>query len=165
VQLKPASWLDCGVMWVWRNSTTARDASINPAKIPLLSHLVWFSRYKRLKTPHIILMGRIGRARVGLVRFEVIGSEANLSFQVKPSLVGKGMGRELLTESFAFVRKANCPFNTFTATSKESNWASARLLEELGFTSERCGDGFVRHYLKVGVGSSHISNRPSETSE
>lgn len=92
VTLHRAVLQDCRHIWKWRNERRTRAASFSTDSIPYEEHKRWFSH--KLNDPHtIIFIVTSPRGRkVGYVRFDIVGEEAQISVSIDKNERHKGYG-------------------------------------------------------------------------
>ena len=102
IRLRPAALEDSRRIWAWRNEPSARAASFNSTEIPFEEHDRWFSR--RITTSETLFFiaaagGPADGRDVGYVRFNLHGSDAEISVCLDPAFRGRGLGRQVIDES------------------------------------------------------------------
>ena len=96
LQLRLANFQDCRKLWEWRNETNTRNSSFNIDLISYDDHKAWFStRIKDPDTPIFIVEDSDG-LRVGYVRFDIVGSDADTSVSIDENHRGKGYGSKAI---------------------------------------------------------------------
>lgn len=86
---------DSEKLFEWRNDPTIRAASRNPGVISWEDHQEWFAA--TLKSPdRLLLIGQREDGPVGVVRFDILENDAEVSIYLVPYVKEMGLGRELL---------------------------------------------------------------------
>ncbi len=83
---------DARLLHAWRNHPRVRQASHDPAEIPLAAHLRWLESVLR-DPARLLLLAEVGGIPVGSVRFDA-GSDGQyeVSLYLDPALQGLGLG-------------------------------------------------------------------------
>ncbi len=92
VTLRPARLEDCRSLWEWRNDPDTREASFHTETIFFEDHRTWFE--SRIGSPDLrilIVLSPEGK-EIGYVRFQLGGSDAEVSVALDPEERGKGYG-------------------------------------------------------------------------
>lgn len=96
VVVRRASISDSEKMLIWRNDPSIRSASRQTAPIERSEHDSWLAAV--LADPNRpLLIGECDGVEVGVVRFDVRRSTAEISIHVAPQFKGNGVGAQLLT--------------------------------------------------------------------
>jgi UDP-2,4-diacetamido-2,4,6-trideoxy-beta-L-altropyranose hydrolase len=102
IRLREAAIEDSRKIFEWRNHPDIRAASRVGDVISWESHENWFAAV-RASPDRLLLIGeRLGSA-VGVVRFDLIGDEAEISIYLVPGIHPRGTGRELLLAAEAWL--------------------------------------------------------------
>lgn len=133
LELRPAAWQDAHKVWQWNNDPAAREASLQPASIPLSSHESWFRA--RLDEAGYFMWIAVNDARdIGVVRIDARDDgPATVSIALDPSVRGRGLGRHALARACRLFRERR-PDATLQAWIERDNRASARCFEGCGFS-------------------------------
>jgi RimJ/RimL family protein N-acetyltransferase len=134
VVVRPVTAADADRLLAWANEPVTRAASFRPGRIAPDEHARWLA--ERLASPvSRLLIGSIGTAPIGLVRFER-GADgvAEIGITVDRDARGRGLGGALLAAGLASVR-AEPAFGvtSFVARVRVGNDASIRMFERAGF--------------------------------
>jgi UDP-2,4-diacetamido-2,4,6-trideoxy-beta-L-altropyranose hydrolase len=92
IRLRPADLDDCRRIWEWRNEATTREASFDTNPVPYLNHHAWFSQKMKDPNTNIFIVENAVGNRIGYVRFDVEGAEAEISVSLDRNERGKGYG-------------------------------------------------------------------------
>ena len=130
--LRQASSYDIEMISLWRNSPHARKYSFNTAEISWDNHQKWF-RDTLQRKDRIIMIGELADTPIGVLRFELMKDEAEVSIYLDPNLYGKGLGTKLLQVGSEWLR-ANLPhIKRMTAKILQENIASKKAFLKAGF--------------------------------
>ena len=144
LRVRPAAPADAQDLLRWRNDPLARAMSRNQAPILEEAHSAWYTAACR-DPDSMLLIGCVGERPVGMVRFDRRPPSAwEASILLAPQARGRGLGRPLLESALGRLEALRGP-TVVLAQVRDSNTASIRLFESLGFV--RCGSdlGFLRY--------------------
>lgn len=119
-------------IFVWRNDPISRHNSICNNKVSLDEHKNWFEN-SLLNPLRKIYIGIIRNEKVGICRFdkEKQMNSAEVSINLNPSMRGKNLSYDLLSNSLDIYKKNNQI--KLTATIKKDNRASLRIFQKCNF--------------------------------
>jgi len=127
IVLRTASEADSANLMRWRNDESIRAVSRNSAPIPLENHQRWLAGL--LADPQRILL--IGQQRdgqpVGVVRFDLAQSSAEVSIYLVPGTQKRGQGTELLAGAEQWLRNMRSDITIIRAEVLGDNQPSHRL--------------------------------------
>ncbi len=132
VTLRPARLEDCRSVWEWRNDPDTREASFNTEAIFFEEHRAWFE--SRIGSPEVrifIVLSPEG-TEIGYVRFQLRGSDAEVSVALSPEERGKGYGTAALRAA-AEQLLSEGKVTQVVALIKISNSGSRQAFERAGF--------------------------------
>jgi UDP-2,4-diacetamido-2,4,6-trideoxy-beta-L-altropyranose hydrolase len=95
IQMRVATTADANSLFLWRNDPAVRAASRIPNVIDLNTHQTWVASVVN-SDDRILLIGECEGAPVGVVRFDLQGTEAEISIYLVPGVHPPGQGRSLL---------------------------------------------------------------------
>jgi FlaA1/EpsC-like NDP-sugar epimerase/RimJ/RimL family protein N-acetyltransferase len=131
----------------WRNHSNARRASRNKSEITYESHREWFD--KVIKDPNIKIFVFSDRdQKIGQVRFNKNGDNAEVSITVNPEFYGKGYGYLILKTAIAkYFNNGN--IIALVAEIQTDNISSIKIFKKAGFKEvNNKGTWKVYHLLK-----------------
>ena len=132
VTIRQAEASDCDAMYRWRNAPVVRAASRDANEVNLDAHRHWFEEV--LRSPNrCLLVGEVAGDPVGVVRFDLDGSRAEVSIYLLPDRLGQGLGPELLAVAQQWLSARLAQIATLLAETLPSNTASQRLFERSGY--------------------------------
>jgi len=103
LQIRMANAHDAQNIYKWRNHPQIRKNSLSTEEISWTSHQRWFE--ERLNDKHgPILIGEVKGTPVGVVRFDIHQSDAEVSIYLVPESGFKGWGGVLLMKSESWLR-------------------------------------------------------------
>lgn len=143
VILKRAEEKDVDVLFEWINDEEVRAQSLSSKKILYGEHVNWFS--KKLSDPNCYLyIAYTNDVPSGMIRFDIDGTTATISYLVDSSHRGKGIGSAIVTEGLKkFLSEASFQ-GTVYAVVKTSNFASIKIFERLAFEKESENNELIR---------------------
>jgi len=139
---------DASLILNWANDPQVRKNAFSSGIISRHSHAEWFC--KRLKDPkncRIYVIELENGLPIGQVRFERQDLGWEITYALDTTFRGKGLGSKLLKTAIVEMErdKAN---QTLFGQVKESNKASRKVFEELGFSKEILENGVLRYVNK-----------------
>lgn len=132
INLRPVTEADCDVLFAWANDAETRKNSFSSDPIPYEMHVDWFSK-KMMSPTTYMLMAECKNSPVGLIRFEVSGTVAELSFVVARGARGQGVGSFLLRFGRRELLQLNPAISVVTGKVKYGNIPSIKAFEKAGF--------------------------------
>jgi UDP-2,4-diacetamido-2,4,6-trideoxy-beta-L-altropyranose hydrolase len=97
LKLRPATPEDFRLLWEWANEPSVRSASFSTELIPWEDHVNWFRR--KVTEPdchHYIFVLSGNDFPIGQVRFDSMGSEAEMHLSIASDLHGHGYGSQAI---------------------------------------------------------------------
>lgn len=95
IRIRSAIQEDSERLYEWRNHPTIRAMSRNSESINWEDHQKWFDNVLTSQE-RLLLIGQRDGAPVGVVRFDIVGDQAEVSIYIVPSIKESGVGRALL---------------------------------------------------------------------
>jgi len=139
--LRPVGENDARLLWGWANDPTTRSVSFTTEPIPWEDHVKWLEG--KMKDPNCFLYIALARGGtpLGQIRFDVEGSEAEVSVSLDARFRGRGYGSALV---LAGSRKlfGDSRVRLLRAHVKEHNEPSVRAFLKAGY--EPAGQTQVR---------------------
>jgi UDP-2,4-diacetamido-2,4,6-trideoxy-beta-L-altropyranose hydrolase len=124
---------DSQKLFLWRNHSTIREFSRNSAPIEWEDHCRWFAAL--LSDPNrVLLIGLRCDEAVGVVRFDFLDAQAEISIYLVPGIVGYGF--ELLNSAEAWLAENYPQVNLLHAHVLEDNARSHKLFLSAGYRVE-----------------------------
>ncbi len=115
----------------WANNKEVRKNSINTAPILLDNHKKWFASKLKNKDSRLYIIEKDG-IPLGQVRLDREKNNAEIDYSISQKFRGKGFG-EIILKNALQLYMLNFPNDTIIAKAKQSNVASNRVFEKLGF--------------------------------
>lgn len=132
VYVRPACDDDSQNLFEWRNHPSNRNVSRNAELIDWEAHAGWFKSV--LADPNReLLIGLRGGQPVGVVRFDVHNSEAEVSIYLVPGVGEPGLGSDLLLSAEHWFITHRCDVILLRAHVLGDNLPSHRLFEAGGY--------------------------------
>jgi RimJ/RimL family protein N-acetyltransferase len=132
---RTATLNDAAVLLAWRNSSSAREFSLNSEIIRIEEHLKWLSdRLERVQLEPFFVFSK-GDSLIGMSRLDVVsGSDYKneISILVDSSQHGKGIGARILNITCKSFFNLN-PDKSIVANVHRSNLVSQKLFTSAGF--------------------------------
>jgi UDP-2,4-diacetamido-2,4,6-trideoxy-beta-L-altropyranose hydrolase len=130
--LRPAKMEDCDAIYRWRNSEETRRHIFHPDSIPLDSHIRWF-RKSLEDTNRVLLIGETAGEPVGVLRYDMQGSEALISVYLVPGTHGHGTGTHLIRSGSSWLRKNYPQIRSIKAEVMPTNISSRKAFINAGY--------------------------------
>lgn len=132
ISIRCADSNDCDSIYEWRNAEETRRYIFDDKPIPIQSHRTWFQN--TLKSPdRILLIGEIGDKSVGVLRYDLSGSEALISVYLLPGGHGRGVGAQLIRCGSKWLKEHCLGIKTINAEIFKENVGSLRAFESAGY--------------------------------
>lgn len=147
LHLRLAQPADAADLLAWRNDPTTRALSRQQAEISWDDHCRWLDRMAA-DPGCLFLVAWQDMERVGVVRFNRRGQTRlwEVSITVAPAAQGRGVGRRILSEGVARLRRDH-PGAEVLAAVRPGNLASERLFLGAGFVPAQSDEAFAHFML------------------
>ncbi len=132
INLRHATFSDRDIVLEWRNNIKIRENSFNSQIISKEEHDKWFNDVLKRKDI-ILLIGLLGKKRVGQIRFNINKKIAKISVNVAQDSIGKCFGPILILKGSRFLFE-NTDCKEIIAEIKADNIASIKAFSKSGFT-------------------------------
>jgi RimJ/RimL family protein N-acetyltransferase len=133
LRLRPAMASDACIAHKWRQDPRTRAHFRDSRDVPWEEHASWWEG--TLKNPlRRLLVACCGRLPVGILRFDLSASSAEISLYLDPELTGVGLGTRSLVEAKRWIASEEPSVRRLTAQVMETNSASAAAFASAGFT-------------------------------
>lgn len=133
MHVRLATLEDARMIYDWRTSPEVMGVSRNMEPFPYETHYAWLSRV--LADPSRLLLVGVHEGRdVGVVRFDIDGSRAEVSIFLTPGTMGGGMGRALLSAAEVRLRQDHPQVTMLDAWVNTDNIRSFQLFKHLGYS-------------------------------
>ncbi len=126
VAIRPATAADSDALFTWRNSAQIRAVSHSSEPIARQSHERWLTAVLADPDRPLLIGTRAGKP-VGVVRFDIDETAAEVSIYLVPGNSGAGLGAGLLLAAEAWLAGARPRVNALHAEVLGDNHASHRL--------------------------------------
>ena len=126
---------DCRRLWEWRNDRETREASFNTEYIPFEEHESWFACKLKDSNTHILIASDINGKKVGYVRFDINGHDAEISTCIDKSERGKGYGVATIKKGSDHLIQ-NGSVQNVVAYIRPNNLVSLSAFRKAGFESQ-----------------------------
>ncbi|SDS62222.1 UDP-2,4-diacetamido-2,4,6-trideoxy-beta-L-altropyranose hydrolase [Pseudomonas granadensis] len=137
LKLRPATLDDAQLLFDGRNAEAVRRGSLDSSVIDWPQHLDWLTA--SLRNPQrLLLIAEADDGAVGVVRYDLRGSDAEVSLYLLEGRIGLGWGRALLARGEAFVTMHWPQLQAINARVLPGNSPSLNLFRDAGFSQEAC---------------------------
>jgi len=134
-EFRAATLDDTQLLYSWRNHPAIRATAHDTAPMDAVAHAAWVSR--TLKDPgRRLLIAQLDGAPVGVVRFDLHGSDALISVYLSPARLHEGLGTFLLREAADWLRGAGIPVGRIVAEVRAPNTASLQSFRRAGYLEQ-----------------------------
>lgn len=99
IKLRQAEESDQRLLWELANDPTTRANSFSTHKIPWEEHVTWLQNRLKDRNSVIFIASNEHDQIIGVVRFDIHGSEATISINVSEEFRGKGYGTKIIREA------------------------------------------------------------------
>ena len=130
--LRMATIDDAAVVYEWRNHPDVRACSFDSNPLKFETHIEWFKSSLKMIDRHLFI-AEIDSEPVGVLRFDIVGSQAEISIYLSPLHKGKGMGVSLLNEGKKWICLNFNNIECLRAQILLGNIASIKAFEKAGF--------------------------------
>jgi len=134
-------------LFEWRNQPSTRKYSFQTDEITIDQHKAWFERSLKNPKRNIFIALTEKNEKIGQVRFDRDGLEAEVSIGLAERFMGKGYGTQMLTEACELYFN-NYEVDIIIAKIKKENSASVRAFEKSGFSHHSDHESYLEMRLK-----------------
>jgi UDP-2,4-diacetamido-2,4,6-trideoxy-beta-L-altropyranose hydrolase len=135
--LQPASMDDCETLFNWRNHPLTRQHSNETQEIQWETHCVWLK--ETLVNPQRVLLiasktlPELDEEGIGVLRFDLQGTQALVSIYLAPEKIGQGYGTNLLQTGAKWIQEQYPSIETLVAEIRSGNAASVHSFKKAGY--------------------------------
>lgn len=148
ISVRKADEADEYDVWAWRNDPVTRRMSRETAAVSRQDGQRWFAESLENRRRTMLIL-EDGRGKLGVVRFDEIGTEAfEISINLNPEWRGRGLCRPILQASIAHLRDER-KVRLLTADIRQGNEASTRCFVVLGFVLRATANDFCHYELAL----------------
>lgn len=133
LQVRPATQADARLLFEGRNAEAVRRVSLDDSFIDWEPYCQWLQA-SLVNPQRLLLVGETSDGPVGVLRYDLQGSEAIVSIYLFGNRLGLGWGRALLTRGETFAIAHWPQLRSFTAQILPGNQASLELFSKSGFS-------------------------------
>jgi len=130
MQIRKARFSDCKLYWNWANDPTVRANAFETQPIPWQTHIAWFKEKLDDHNSTLLLLENESEP-IGQIRFDHTTDGYFIDFSISTTYRNRGLGILLVSSGinhFKFTQQI-----TFWGEVKQSNKASTKIFEKLGF--------------------------------
>ncbi|MBY0578115.1 MAG: UDP-2,4-diacetamido-2,4,6-trideoxy-beta-L-altropyranose hydrolase [Burkholderiales bacterium] len=143
ILLRHAFENDARKLFEWRNAPETRRHAFNPDRIAWEDHLAWLKNSLSNPDRHL-LIGEQDHRPIGVLRYDLAGSIAEVSVYLVPGLYGRGLGSRLI-EAGTIWAGLNLPnIATLRARILTENIASRKAFAKAGYMES---NGIYEYHL------------------
>lgn len=133
--LRQARMEDAESLLSWRNADINRLPSFDPTPISLDCHLAWLQTI--IENPRrVLLIGEDRGVPVGVLRYDIGDTEADVSIYLVPGHHGRGLGEQLLSAGTNWLKENKPAIARVRARIKADNLRSQAAFRTAGYVSE-----------------------------
>lgn len=126
ISVRTANFEDAELVYGWRNHPDIRVHCRESDPIDYEVHAQWFKG--ACQSEHkLILIGELDNVPVGVIRFDIVENEAEVSIFMNPTLVSRGFGASILFHAEKFIKNNNPSISILNAEVLGGNIASHSL--------------------------------------
>jgi RimJ/RimL family protein N-acetyltransferase len=133
VRLRKATMEDCNSLYQWRNAEETRRFIFDPAPILLEEHRKWFVASLENHN-RVLLIGESNGVPVGVLRYDISGSNALISIYLVPGTQGQGIGTQLIRSGSRWLKENIPQILTIEAEVMSLNVPSIKAFINAGYT-------------------------------
>ena len=153
LKVRLAETTDCIEFFNWANDPVVREQSLNTAEIQWMDHQKWFGEKIKSDSTEIYVLEASGLP-VGQVRFEKLGSFAEINYSLDDLVRGRGWATTLVDVAIKVFRARN-PY-LLRAQVKSANARSSSGFKALGFeVTSKKKSGILEYQL--GINSKRVN--------
>lgn len=134
--MRPACQADASALHTWRNASRVREASRNRDPIPREAHDLWFNAMLGDSNRILLIGERNDGTPLGVVRFDISGSVAEVSIYTIAESEARGAGQGLLRSAEQALRQRRPDVETIVAEVLGENEPSHRLFKRAGYSRQ-----------------------------
>ena len=137
IEIRAARQADSRNLFEWRNHPSVRAASRDSEVITWESHERWF--FSVIQAPdRLLLLGYQNGVPLGVVRFDIQGTEAEISIYRVPGCLPPGRGKSLLRRAEQWIAEHRPDVLSIRAHVLGANARSRHLFSDGGYQLESC---------------------------
>jgi UDP-2,4-diacetamido-2,4,6-trideoxy-beta-L-altropyranose hydrolase len=137
LRLRLATLADARLLFDGRNAQAVRRVSVQSQPIGWADHLTWLA-VTLADDQRLLLIAEAGDGPVGVLRYDLSGSRADVSLYLLEGRFGLGWGRALLRKGEQFVKACWPQLYALNAIVLPDNQASINLFREAGYVQADC---------------------------
>jgi RimJ/RimL family protein N-acetyltransferase len=135
--VRPVTQADARLLFEGRNAEAVRRVSLDASSIDWGSHCQWLQG-SLVNGQRLLLIGEAADGPVGVLRYDLQGSDAIVSIYLFEGRFGLGWGRALLARGEAFAAAHWPQLRSLTAEVLPANQASQSQFRQAGFIQNTC---------------------------
>ncbi len=132
IQLRHVSIEDQKLIFDWRNNPKTRQFSIDPAELDWKNHCTWIQTV--IENPNQqLLIAEKTKTPIGVLRFDLNSSMAEISIFLDPQKIHQGLGTSLIQMGCDWLKTHHPKITCVTAQILANNIASEKAFIKCGF--------------------------------
>lgn len=135
LQVRRATSADARMIYEWRTSHEVMSVSREATPFTFEEHCIWMEKILT-DVNSLLLVGVFQDWDIGVVRFDIDRSQAEVSIFLAPDATGAGLGSALLAAAETKLRQDHAQVTTLDAWVKEDNPRSFRMFKNLGYSRQ-----------------------------
>ena len=104
VIIRHATIEDCDSVLEWRNSGETRRYAFESKTISIETHREWYNK-SLVSSNRILLIGEIENIPVGVLRYDFMDVDAQISIYLVPGFQGRGIGTQLIKTGSLWIKE------------------------------------------------------------
>jgi UDP-2,4-diacetamido-2,4,6-trideoxy-beta-L-altropyranose hydrolase len=133
IEMRLATKEDACTVFNWRNHESIRNVSRSNQLIEWTEHQVWFNEILTCSESNL-LIGMVKGSKIGVVRYDYVGNEAEISIYLAPEKVVSGYGAGLLKSAEQWLRLNKQDIQSISAYVLGHNTRSAKFFTSAGYS-------------------------------
>jgi RimJ/RimL family protein N-acetyltransferase len=121
------------MVFEWRNAPETRKYFFNPGPLLKEGHINWFKQSLQMSS-RCLLIAEYDQKPIGVLRYDIYDTEAEIDIYIQPGLSGKGFGTRILQAGHEWIKEFFPRIVKLQAKILPENKASIRIFEKTGFT-------------------------------
>ena len=135
VEMRLVTKEDVCNLFEWRNHESIRATSRSNDLIEWAEHQAWFNKILTCSDSSL-LIGMLEGSKIGVVRYDYVGNDAEISIYLDPEMLASGYGAQLLKGAEQWLRLHKQDIQSITAHVLVHNTRSAKFFKRAGYSVE-----------------------------
>lgn len=148
IYLRECKEEDCDLLFEWANDRSVRENAFNVEPIEHNTHCNWFVNSLKSDKRKIFIALNDTNDSVGMIRVDIDGNEAVISYLIDKNHRGNGLGTYMIKAIENIVRDKFENVEKLIALVKHENYPSRRIFEKCGYEKNEEIE-FVKYTLDI----------------